>query len=699
MKNIRKGLSGISRFFWSPKLEVPDMLKANDRRDEQSSTESAVADQPQIKADGGSVAKPKAVAKQPHGNKALASSRSVEGKKIVDANKAADALKTALARSKIKQAEKQVAIVESGVVPVNPLKKATNKQENQPKTTVKMPEGGKKPGVSGKASGEKFVVGNKTADKKPVTTRKVPMSPTVKKSTPGKTTSVITRSDKSLQKAEKKKQSGAQVGLVIAATKTIQQQERKSHAKGTYIWVPDTGSPLARQFGLTGLPAHRLAANGDLNRTDGRWVFAPYKPGMLPSIYGLSDKIHAAGDEGLWVGAGRNWVYVFGKKQTYHALVGDAQAAKSGKTAKMAMDTADKKVTQLQKSADASAQKGGAAPQQSLKSEKRKPVKTEKNKALKQAGADGLNKGKAEGPIKMKKQSKAQPGKSQEKKAQADTSPLVKSTKTARSGNWSKVKGRWVYVPDTQPGQTGVLNAQKFAKQVEKAPVTGGWVQRNNRWVYVAPQNRKATGAVGGAKDSKSDKPVSRTDKAISGISVIQKKADQKKSQPTALATSQAISRVNSQNGFDKKDEGKSGGGKAVAGKKIPLQTSDQRPSRGVSKAKPATGLAEGPDNMLGKIDTKATSNQKTWVRKNNRWIYTNGTTGQSVGAAMATVGMKNSAEKKINGSKQMPQATRQEFLFFVPGQFPGTGSWYAAPFEMLKKARKIGNPAMMRHR
>ena len=86
--------------------------------------------------------------------------------------------------------------------------------------------------------------------------------------------------------------------MIVAAAAKTSKQQLVPNDKGTYIWVPNIGSQLSQRFGLTGIPAKGLHVNKDLDRTDGRWVFAPKKHGMLPSIYGLSAEIHAAGDAG-----------------------------------------------------------------------------------------------------------------------------------------------------------------------------------------------------------------------------------------------------------------------------------------------------------------------------------------------------------------------------------------------------------------
>ena len=48
---------------------------------------------------------------------------------------------------------------------------------------------------------------------------------------------------------------------------------------------------------------------------------------------------------------------------------------------------------------------------------------------------------------------------------------------------------------------------------------------------------------------------------------------------------------------------------------------------------------------------------------------------------------------------KQASKMGVRQFMFFVPGRSPGTGSWFVAPMHMLKNARKIRNPAFIRRR
>ena len=58
-------------------------------------------------------------------------------------------------------------------------------------------------------------------------------------------------------------------GVVAAPKKTAQKMAQTNGNKGSYIWVPNRGTQLWRQFGLTGIPADRLAANG--KRQQIRW--------------------------------------------------------------------------------------------------------------------------------------------------------------------------------------------------------------------------------------------------------------------------------------------------------------------------------------------------------------------------------------------------------------------------------------------
>ena len=234
--------------------------------------------------------------------------------------------------------------------------------------------------------------------------------------------------------------------------------------------------------------------------------------------------------------------------------------------------------------------------------------------------------------------------------------------KMARNGKWSRVNDRWVFVPQSKPGQMKGANMRGLAEQVAKAPVTGGWVQRQNRWVYVAPQQGKAP------------KPT-------------KKMAAETKSAKTKVAKKPLASAQAAKPGF------------AIVQKPIAKMT---------PKASATTGLAEGPDAS----EAQATKNQKIWVRKNNKWVYVFATpAAKARQAQQAQQANRGQGARIARGNRPQQNASRQnapkqglvkqagtkplgKFMFFVPGPRPGTGSWFVAPLQILEKAKKIKRPS-----
>ncbi len=261
---------------------------------------------------------------------------------------------------------------------------------------------------------------------------------------------------------------------------------------------------------------------------------------------------------------------------------------------------------------------------------------------------------------------------------QAVTKPLSKRVgqvktgpKLARNGKWSRVNNRWVFVPQSPPGQMKGAIMKGLAEQVAKAPVTGGWVQRQNRWVYVAPQQGKAGSATNGSK---------RVQKGIvrnSTINATPKVKNKDLGKAPNSAKTKAVQKPLVRGQSTKP-------GIALVRKPIAKMT---------PKSGTATGLAEGPDAG----ERKTIKNQKIWVRKNNKWVYVFATpAAKTQQAKRGRLASSNSVQRNTSGQGQGTQAGKKplgEFMFFVPGRTPGTGNWFVAPLQMLEKAKKIKRP------
>ena len=336
----------------------------------------------------------------------------------------------------------------------------------------------------------------------------------------------------------------------------------------------------------------------------------------------------------MWVGSGQNWIYVFDRKRTYGSFFAKTNSTKEKSAAKT-------KTSTKKKSANSGV-------------DKTQPVDKKTAKKLASASPSGQIKAGVKTTGKAMAKAKKSAG-------LLRAIPSAGKTKTAKSGNWSKVNGRWVYVPDTAAGR-GVPPVGAMANQVSKAPATGGWVQRNNRWVYVAPQNGNAgpqlrkgseRRALGNAsKPASAKKPIvsqgekgkvaTIVKKPASGIVVVQKSTDQKNAAKPATA----------------------------------------------GKAK--SGLAEGPDEVVG--NKMPSGKRRVWRRKENRWVYANeqasGTSRsakpaaqkrRSNGSHMSGMAMTRqgtaSAAQKSRGAQTCCQDACERILFLCTRENPGDRS------------------------
>ncbi len=447
---------------------------------------------------------------------------------------------------------------------------------------------------------------------------------------------------RTVKKAEiSKKVQAQQKGIASPEniSRLAETEKRKAKPKGTYIWLPGKGSPLFARYGRSGIPASRLLSGGNAERKDGRWVFAPYKAGLLPGIYGLSEQINKVGDEEIWVGRGRAWVYVFGKKRTYSSFFSPdksrakkvAQATKAGSTVK--------KRPVLKKT------KG--APQRSA-------VGKQSRLSRKVASAAPT--------ISQQSSNKQSP--------QDRMPPKTGAGKTVKNGNWEKKNGRWVYrgkraaaqALSTKPASKHSAKKLEQSRQQASRTLKGGWVYRNNRWTYMTPLSQRKQKTMTSSKER--------------GI----------------LAHSET-------------------------GKKRQARISQPRISQQRHKMSSRHGPALRSQSAAGGAQAKAMRTQKSWVRRDNRWVYASAPpsqgggvkiTGQAGVRARAGRGIaeKRAASEGKKSSSLQKNVTRmaragktrlkkrgQEFLFFVPGPTPGSGGWFAAPVELLRYARKVRKP------
>ncbi len=512
-------------------------------------------------------------------------------------------------------------------------KPMTAKVDKAPKVK-KTPQQGKKPAEKTAVKKHLPEVGalqKKRPVEKPVVTKKAQKQPKAKAKAKAQ--------PQTMKKAQisKKPQPLQKVTTIPKNTSRLAKAEkRKDRPKGTYIWLPGKGSSLFARYGRSGIPASRLLASGNIERKDGRWVFAPYKAGLLPGIYGLSEQISKVGDEETWVGRGRAWIYVFRKKRTYSSFFGAkkrsgkkvAQAAKAGGLA--GNSTALKKSGGVQ-------QRNAAG----------KPSQLSRKLASVAPTAGPQGQVSSDGALPQK-----------------EMHPKTGAGQTVKNGNWEKKNGRWVYRGKARPSQAlrsksarkhGSKRLARSGQQV-RGNLKGGWVYRNNRWIYMRSSNQKQQKPMGSSKKR------------------------------GALASQQSEQKA--QVGAQQKNK--------MAGGHSPALRSQGR---------------------MNGSQAKAMRNQKSWVRRDNRWVYASATPSQG-GEAKNTgqAGKQHKAVKGLAGkralsgaetssssqkkSRRMAAGTNarsrkrgQEFLFFVPGPTPGSGGWFAAPVELLRYARKVGKP------
>jgi hypothetical protein len=758
VENIRKGLSGISKFFWSPKEQALAAQKTEKPVEEKSPEVSAKPNKPVTAKKADAVNKTKSVsksdtppkkpveavkaskpvvaktatkepqskvtakqavkqqkqpapvvvsgpksspktkasaksetlnkakatekAKQPSSPVALAASEALadKTKKSNETTKLKKDLNAALVRNKTVKVEKQASAASPAKAPKAiiakpaPAGSADHKDNVTSSKKVKQPTGEKisKAMVSKKKASlkDKAVVPaeKKAVSQKPVVKKQASIGSAQKlqDKKPAKTGKA---------KADNKKMTsrGSTTAPVVSSTKTVQKKVANNSNKGTYIWLPNIGSKLGSQFGSTGILADKLAANNDLNRIDGRWVFVPYRSGTLPSLYGMSDRIRAAGTAGVWVGSGQKWVYVFDKKRTYRSFFEDVASVKT------------KSSTSPKSDKGANTKKAVVAPKKTPETVS-KPVKTAKSEASKQApvvaekpaSIDG--KGKATPKI----QARADAMKNANAEAKAPSGDKIK---TAKSGNWSKVNSRWVYVPDSPNAKSNAPSMPGLAEQVSKAPAMGGWVQRNNRWVYIAPKNK--TAGIGNPTGNPADVKKGAAPKSVKGKVAAKVKTKEASKTPGITIVP--------------KDKVQTKPVKQAQAAKIP-SAKVQAVKPKTAPAKKAAAARSGP--------TKKTDNQRVWVREKNSWVYTKGKStppskqagkkGVPVSRGLTAMGQPaNSQARKNTGVRPTGKTAKpaREFFFFVPGRIPGTGSWFAAPVDVMKKARKLQNPTRANRR
>ena len=654
IENIRKGLSGLSRFFWSPRAQKPIEQKSDEPADRKSPESGAQK----------VIAAPKAGEKKPAKTKALAQKKAVgRARKEAPAFDKGDAGdrkdKSAFVmrqKNNAPQAKKKEAL-KAGTL-------------EKPKSTNRADMAKAKPGSFSSRSSIKAKPAEQKNTKAKILSKPVAALPikesavsklAKKNSQPEKSVKKTTGSAKAMVKPAKET-----TGKTVVAMATRQESEQRSpgqqfvyNDKGTYIWVPDRGSKLFQNFALTGISAYRMAENGDLDRTDGRWVFVPRRHGILPGIYGLSAQIQSAGSAGVWVGHDRNWVYVFDRKRDYASIVGRA----AQKTASLSNKTKAKESASSQ-SGDNGKSQGKKLVEKTGVLQRHEPAKSKKSANLVSGKSEtktkdkGLNTARS-GTIAQKKQKQLR------KMTLASTAkaPAVHK-KTEKSGNWSKIKGRWVYVPDKKMARGEKSGGTKLARRMKNAPGTGGWVRRNKVWVFVVPQQARAFAR--------------QTKKADAAHSL---------SAQHSAPGKQSMGMVSG---------ARSGKTLAHQRQPIPLQSKTSRTKR---------GLAEGPDENVEDGNVQTTRHQGNWMRKNKRWVYANekrvktarlsstSRTARNTGSVVTGAEARASVHEK-DVRKQTARIPAREFFFFVPGQRPGTGDWFAAPFELLQKARKLKKPA-----
>ena len=386
------------------------------------------------------------------------------------------------------------------------------------------------------------------------------------------------------------------------------------------------------------------------------------------------------------LGGGRSWVYVFDKKRTYSSFVGLAKQSHI-KTAQ-----AGKAGAGVKKSAGL--KKSGAKVKKSAIDRSGNPV----------ASMDAAKQ--------ERTAPKSATGKTpRQSRKLANAAPVAQQQgKRSKNGNWEKKNGRWVYggkgakaqASVAKPARSATQNGLAQNRRAEKAGTKAGWVYRGNRWVYVAPSSQKKSAT---------------STRALATVQKNTKSAAQKNQKtPRSLKVAKALS--------------------------APAMSAKSTESKAQKKSRPRRhGLAESHKATTSRSNVKVTRNQKSWVRRNNRWVYAKAAPpagkgaiaiGQADGrnkaaqrrgakralqAPKASLSLQGSTRKNerssqmeagrmalkkspaggqgplVLGSKPLPQNRVREFLFFIPGATPGSGSWFTAPVQMLRHAKKVRKP------
>ncbi|MCF6199025.1 MAG: hypothetical protein L3J67_06425 [Hyphomicrobiaceae bacterium] len=507
-----------------------------------------------------------------------------------------------------------------------------------------------------------------------------PMKPV--QSAPRRTTEQTIKKAQAVKKAQAAKKAPASQKKTSRAVAIA---KGKNHHKGTYIWLPNKGSSLFSRYGRSGIPADRLVASGKAERKDGRWVFAPYKAGLLPGTYGLSEQVSKVGDEETWVGHGRTWLYVFDKKRTYGTFAGTEKLSRHKRAETNKAGSLSKKRAALKKSAG-TAQKTTTAP-----SGNRVAGLAAKAKAFKPGSA-------AQSSAKDKKSGKLASASSTVRQQERMTKEQAGNGKTARNktvqgrmqknGNWVKENGRWVYRAKGARAQASITKpanqlTKKRNRRTAQKTLRGDWVYRNNRWTYVtrSKQKRHAVHAGASGRDKNTITLQNRAKSTATGkvAKVLRPLAKRRTLQKDRMRTSPRKNKLSRLYGLGKDDLGRS----------------DRSPA-------------------------KVTRNQKSWVRRNNRWVYAKSTPaighkahnmnqmkgrqkGRSASPLYGSVRQKGRSSQKNSrrhgplglGEKSMDNNPGRKFLFFIPGPTPGTGNWFTAPLEMLRHAKKVRKSEM----
>ncbi len=758
IENIRKGLSGLGKYFWSPFGETekktttapqavphPEGKKAaRETKDGSASHEKQVKAAPvaPVVTKPGSDARASQAAKKMPAVKGVkpatkvvtstpapVKSKNHRAEGMAKSEKSADEAaqgKRIVTAPAARQPDSPVAVGRINAAQEKERLRLPKKDGNEKHSKNRVAAGHVRSGATGLKPG-KSAESKKTVEQKPsIRSKSLPLHKPVAKQPVMKKQAVVSGKPalsgkqhvdrtgaiavkKARRETVKKKTVSGRVAAAVGTERVKKNRKQTaSDHKGTYFWVPDRDSPLARAFGQTGLTAAQMTARGETGRTDGRWVYAPYRRGVAPGIYGLGDMIRNSENADGWVGRGRNWVYVFDKSRTYSSTLKGMTDRKVQKKKTASGEIKKKKAAAAKSTTETDGEKQSVVREQGQGTNAKVTAKAgaKTGKTTPDARVRKVMKPVGKTPDRKKAAARAAKGSVQRPAGNTvhPKSRAVGKVKTVKNGAWSKINGRWVYVPRAAAkDRAGTSGAGTRVRQAGKAPATGGWVQCNGRWVYVTPkksparktrQMAKATDT--GTKAVKAAKTTKRTDR-----------------QPAGDAATSGVSATAGVTVARKKTAATSVAGKSGAGKKQDRQKSG--PGAGPT-VREKSGLAEGPAPARSAIGSHAESKgrgrrQMVWVREQNRWVYTtvrpggeklkaapNTGTNRSVGrnrGVTASVGRTaglQTRRKEAGGSRT--GASGRQFYFFVPGRIPGSGDWYVAPVELLKKATKLRNPA-----